>query len=96
MSLYSQLRGLVVVPSHRQPAKVIVGPSDEEVKSRFERFVPILSDGPVPVHGVRIGWKRTTAGPLGAIFANPVTNRRELWALDLHTHKPRHLAVLQS
>jgi hypothetical protein len=93
MSLYSQLRGLVVVP-HQQSAKVIVGPSDEEVKSRFAHFAPVLSDGPVPVRGVRIGWKRTTAGPLGAIFANPLTNRRVLWALDLHSHKPRHLAVL--
>lgn len=94
MSLFKQLRGLVVVPPSPRPPRVILGPSDNEVKCRFSRFEPIMTDGPVPVRGTRIGWKRTDAGPLGAIYANPVSGRRELWGLDLHTHKPRRIAIL--
>lgn len=93
MSLFKQLRGHPIVPPSRA-SKVIVGPSDDEVKHRFSRFEPIMSDGPVPVRGTRIGWKRTDVGPLGAIYANPLTARRELWVLDLHSHKPRKIATL--
>lgn len=69
-------------------------PSDEQVKRHFARFEPIMTDGPVPVRGRRIGWKRTHAGRLGSIYLNQLSGRRELWALDVHTGRPFRLAVL--
>lgn len=77
-----------------QPARVVVAASDDEVKRRLSRFRVVMDDGPVPVEAKLIGWQRTHAGSLAAIFANPLSNRRELWALDFRTHKPRMIAVL--
>jgi hypothetical protein len=74
--------------------RVIVAPSDDEVKRTLTRFQPVLGDGPVPVRGRRIGWKKTNAGPLGAIFVNELTGRRTLWVLDFQSRRPRQLAVL--
>ncbi|MEZ2145351.1 hypothetical protein AAE026_24120 [Bradyrhizobium sp. DN5] len=74
--------------------RVIVAPSDQEVKRTFSHFQPILDDGPVPVRGRRIGWKTTNAGSLGAIFVNELTGRRTLWVLDFQSRRPRQLAVL--
>lgn len=89
----AQHQPYVTVPARQ----VIVGPSDDEVKAVFTRLRVIMHDdpaAPVPVEAKLVGWKRTNAGPLGAIFASPLTNRRELWALDLKTRKPRCIAVL--
>ena len=78
---------------HR-PTKVVVAPSDDDVRRRLSRFRLIMSDGPVPVEAKLIGYRRTDAGALGGIFANPLTNRRELFGLDFVTRRPRFLAVL--
>jgi hypothetical protein len=56
MSLFKRPRGRGVIAASR-PAKVTIGPSDDEVKSRFELFEPIIINGPVPVRGMRIGGK---------------------------------------
>jgi hypothetical protein len=94
MSLYSQLRGIVVVPSKTHPANVVIVPSDDEVKRRLANYQPIMNDGAVPVLGVRIGWKRTAPGILTAVCANPLTNQRELHGLDLRTRQPVRVKVL--
>jgi hypothetical protein len=78
----------------QRAVKVVVAPSDDEVRRILTRWRVIMKDGPVDVQAKLIGWRHTDAGPLGAIFANPLTNRRELWALDFATRRPRLLAVL--
>lgn len=82
-------------PGRFRPAtRIVVLPSDTEIKRTFTRFAPILNDGPVPVRGRLIGWKTTHSGGLGAIFANELTGRRTLWVLDPQSRRPRQLAVL--
>lgn len=68
--------------------------SDSEVKSAFGRAHVMLYDGPFPVTGKVIGWRRTNAGTLGAIIANPVTGRRFLFCLDFVTGRPKALGCL--
>lgn len=98
MSLFRLVQVPTSRPRHqaapRSTANVVVAPSDEDVRRIMKRARVIMKDGPVDVQGKLIGWKHTDAGPLGAIFANPLTNRRELWALDFSTRKPRPIAVL--
>ena len=65
-----------------QPQTVIVL-TDDMVRDLFDAATIILDDGVVPVEGRRIGWKRTNRGPLGAIYANPLTGARFLFAPDL-------------
>jgi len=84
---------IVMSPPSSRPHRVVVAASDDEVKRKFERFHPVLNDGPVPVHGKRIGWATTKLGTLAAVFVNELTGRRELWVLDLKTKRPRFLAV---
>lgn len=90
------MSNFIPLASHPKVAKrqIIVAASDDMVKRVFSRFRPQLHDGPVPVFGEMTGWQRTKAGPLGAVFVNPLTGRRSLWCLDLDTQKPRHLATL--
>lgn len=98
MSLFKLVQVRSPRPRHhatpRSAPNIVVAPSDEEVRKVMQRTRVVMKDGPVDVEGQLIGWKKTDAGPLGAIFANPLTNRRELWALDFTTRKPRPLAVL--
>jgi hypothetical protein len=68
--------------------------TDPEVKSAFGRATVMLGDGPFPVAGKVIGWRRTNAGGLGAIVANPVTGRRFLFCLDFVTGRPKVLTRL--
>jgi len=82
------------VRAHRPTSHVIVAPSNDDAKRIFERFRPLLDDGPVAVQGQLIGWKTTNAGSLGAVFVNPLTGKRTLWALDFRTRQPRQLAIL--
>jgi hypothetical protein len=63
-------------------------------QARFSRVNIIMKDGPVDVAGKVIGFTRTNAGSLGAVLANGLTGRRELWSLDFATRQPRFLAVL--
>jgi hypothetical protein len=98
MSLRTLIRAhrhppVVVLPSGRSQNLVVI-PSDDQIKRIFERFKPILADGPVPVQGKRIGWKQTNAGTLGAIYVNEITGQRSLWCLDFQSHRPRQIAVL--
>jgi hypothetical protein len=74
--------------------KVLIAPSDDDVKRRFHRFRPKLQDSFVDVEGTRIGWKRTNAGTLGAIYVNEFTGQRTLWVLDFVTREPFQLAIL--
>ncbi len=85
---------VVVVPAATRPPQVIVAASDDQVKRTFNRFRPILDDGPVPVHGKFVGWKNTKAGTLGAIFVNEITHQRTLWVVDFQTRQPRQIATL--
>lgn len=73
---------------------IVLAPSDDEVKRFFSRFSPVLNDGPVIARGKRIGWKRTNAGPLGAIYLNELTGRRFLFCIDFANRKPRLLIEL--
>lgn len=68
--------------------------TDAKVKKVLTRARLILDDGPVAIEGAIIGWKRTHAGPLGAIVLNPLTGARFLWGVDLASGKPRQLARL--
>lgn len=74
--------------------KVLIAPSDDDVKRRFHQFRPLLKDGFHEVWGTRIGWKRTNAGTLGAIYVNDLTGQRTLWVLHFVTREPTQLAVL--
>ena len=67
----------------RSAAGEIIVITDADVKDMFNRTTVILEDGVVPVTGRRIGWKRTNRGLLGAIYANPDTGARFLFAPDL-------------
>jgi hypothetical protein len=78
----------------RRPAVFVL--TDAEVKGVLTRSRVILRDGPVPVEGRIIGWKRTDAGPLGAVVANPITGARFLVGVDLASggRRPRVLTRL--
>ena len=65
----------------RQQTAVVL--TDDMVRDMFARTTVFLEDGVVPVEGKLIGWKRTNRGPLGAIYANPETGARFLFAPDL-------------
>ena len=99
MSLHALIRAhrnspVVVMPAGTRPQRVVVAASDSEVKRKFDHFRPVVTDGPVPVHGKLIGWKTTKSGTLGAIYVNEVTGQRTLWCLDFQTRRPRQIAVL--
>lgn len=79
---------------YRPRRGVIPHITDDTAKRTLSRARIILQDGPVPVEGQIIGWKRTHAGPLGAVVANPVTGARSLWGVDFATGRPRPLARL--
>jgi hypothetical protein len=68
--------------------------SDPAVKAAFGRTNVMLYDGPFPVTGRLIGWRRTKAGTLGAIIANPDTGRRFQFCLDFGTGRPRLLGSM--
>lgn len=57
--------------------------TDDAVKAMFARATVVLHDGIVPVQGEIIGWKRTSAGCLGAIVINRLTGARFLYGPDL-------------
>lgn len=82
-----------IVPAQR-PFRVVVMPSDDEVKAMFARTKIIMKDAPIDVEAKVIGFTRTNAGSLGAILANQLSGRRELWSLDFTTRQPRFLALL--
>lgn len=75
------------MPKVRKPTVL----TDETVRTMFARARIILKDGVVPVEGKVIGWKKTDAGPLGAIVVNPLTDNRYLFGIDFETGKPRRL-----
>ena len=69
-------------------------PTDREVKRIFAQTVITLPDGPFEVAGKLIAYRRTHAGALGAIIANPITGRRFLYCIDFVTGRPRYLERL--
>lgn len=69
-------------------------PTDREVKRIFAQTVIALPDGPFDVPGKLIAYRRTHAGALGAIIANPMTGRRFLYCIDFVTGRPRYLERL--
>lgn len=68
--------------------------TDTVAKSIFKANPPTLTDGPMKVEGVFVGWKRTDRDTLGAIFANPVTRRRFLYGISFNTGRPMKLTEL--
>lgn len=74
-----------------QPTVVI---PDAEVKRRLGRSRIFLKDGLFPVQGKIIGWRRTAAGPLGAVVVNEVTDNRFLVGVNFKNGKPKVLAPL--
>ena len=76
---------------HRR-AVVVIPDADAKRILSYSRIM--LNDGPYLVEGRVIGWKRTDAGPLGAVVANPVTGARSLWGVDFATRRPRPLKRL--
>ena len=78
--------------SHTQRTIVVI--PDTEVKRILNHARIILKDGPVAVEGRIIGWKRTHAGPLGAVVVNPLTGARFLWGVDFANGRARSLKRL--
>ncbi|NYS26033.1 hypothetical protein HUK65_13685 [Rhodobacteraceae bacterium 2376] len=64
-------------------ANAVVVFTDDMARDMFARTTVLLEDGVLPVKGKQIGWKRTNRGLLGAIYVNPNTGARFLFAPDL-------------
>lgn len=69
-------------------------PTDRTVKRIFAQTIVTVADGPFEVPGTLIAYRRTHAGALGAIIANPMTGRRFLYCIDFVTGRPRCLERL--
>lgn len=79
-------------PKPPQPPVVVVL-DDEAAKAIFDREPVVMSDGAVPILGLRIGWKKA-AGVMGAIYVNQVTGNRAHYGIDFRTGKPAFLTWL--